>query len=101
MSSNILACLTKFLFEKDHGPIVQRLANFNRGLSNFFFNEKVYGSYTAYWVWLALSVRSLPTNHEVPGSSPGSAEIWIFLPKLTSAFHPSGIDKRVPASAGS
>ena len=45
MSSNLLACLTKFLFEKDHGPIVQRLANFNRGLSNFFFNEKVYGSY--------------------------------------------------------
>ena len=33
------------------------------------------------WVraWLAQLVRSLPSNHKVPGSIPGFAEIWIFL----------------------
>ena len=41
-----------------------------------------------YYNWLAQLVRSLPSDHKVPGSIPGFAKIWIFvrpsfLPKLT------------------
>ena len=31
------------------------------------------------WAWLAQLVRSLPSNHKVPGSIPGFAEISIFV----------------------
>ena len=40
------------------------------------------------WAWLAQLVRSLPSDHKVPSSIPGFAEIRIFVqpsfpPKLT------------------
>ena len=45
--------------------------------------------------WLAQLVRSLPSNHKVPGSIPGFAEIRIFV---QSSFPPKPTQLSIPAS---
>ena len=49
----------------------------------YFYSERA---------WLAQLVRSLPSDHKVPSSIPGSPEIWIFV---WPSFHPSTAGKWV------
>ena len=72
--------------------------SFAQILSGFLISPLVFFSVYLFAVgreWLAQQVRSLPSDHKVPGSIPGFAEIRIFVqssfpPKLTQLSILSG-----------